>query len=211
MTARRLVLITAGAAVALGGFLWWQNRARPLPAAVAPNQPAPEFLPNLGWLNFSLDDVLYPGGRPEPVPVLSRPIEMGDNMLQPKGIRNKNPLNIEYSAANNWLGQVGTDGRFIVFDTEFNGIRAAARLLKNYRDRHGLGTVRGIINRWAPPSENPTGKYVDYVAKNAGVAADAPLGVADYPRVVAAMIKFENGIQPYETSLINSATAAGFQ
>ncbi|WP_160314734.1 hypothetical protein [Photobacterium swingsii] len=31
------------------------------------------------------------------------------------GIRNKNPLNIEYNERNNWKGQTGRNGRFCTF------------------------------------------------------------------------------------------------
>ena len=35
-------------------------------------------------------------------------------------------------------------------------------LMRTYRRKHGLTTIRGIINRFAPPSENNTEKYVRY-------------------------------------------------
>ncbi|WP_256871119.1 virion protein [Shewanella sp. Scap07] len=133
-------------------------------------------------------------------------------MAPTKGIRNNNPLNVEYSERNPWQGQSGTDGRFAIFETAFYGIRAAARTMKTYRDKHGLKTIEAIVNRWAPPSDNnPTQNYINFVANKAGVTATKPLSMADYPRVVAAMIHFENGYNPYEHSEISSATAAGFK
>lgn len=128
---------------------------------------------------------------------------------RPRGIRNNNPLNIEFNPANNWQGQIGTDGRFAIFDTPFNGIRAAARLLRNYDMKYGLNTVRGIVSRWAPPVENNTTAYVSSVAKRTGLFPDLVLAAADYPPLVAAMIYHENGQQPYDMALINMAVNDG--
>ncbi|WP_199899828.1 hypothetical protein [Shewanella marina] len=125
----------------------------------------------------------------------------------PRGIRNNNPLNIE--TGDNWQGLIGSDGRFAQFETPFYGIRAAGRTLRTYRIKYGLTNIAQIINRWAPPHENPTDKYIDFVATQAGISANQSLSMADYPRVVAAMIHFENGINPYEQNIINSAVAAG--
>jgi len=92
-----------------------------------------------------------------------------------RNVRNNNPLNIEYSIHNNWRGQIGQDGRFVVFDTEANGFRAAGVILKNYQRLHKLHTLRGIIYRWAPPVENNTESYVNFVSKGAGVHPDATI------------------------------------
>lgn len=129
---------------------------------------------------------------------------------KPKGIANHNPLNIE-AGRDKWQGMTGSDGRFIIFESVFWGIRAAARILKNYRDKRALNNVQSIVTRWAPPSDNnPTDRYIAFVANKAGVLATQPLGEADYPKVIAAMIHFENGYNPYDESIISSATAEGF-
>lgn len=128
--------------------------------------------------------------------------------MTPRGIRNNNPLNIRKSS-DNWQGKTGDDGAFVIFDTPHNGIRAAGRLLKTYRDKYGLVSIRGIINRWAPPSENDTESYITSVEKQTGLFRDLTLQAADYPAVVAAMIRHENGQQPYELALITAAVADG--
>lgn len=128
----------------------------------------------------------------------------------PRGIRNKNPLNIEYSESNKWDGQTGTDGRFATFSTPLYGIRAAARLLKNYANKYQVKTVREIIARWAPASENNVEAYVNSVVKRSGLFPDMYLAPGDYPALIAAMIYHENGQQPYDMALIKEATAAGF-
>lgn len=137
----------------------------------------------------------------------------------PKGIRNNNPLNIEYNARNQWDGQTGTDGRFATFSDAFYGIRAAAKLLKNYGKLYQANTVRSIISRWAPANgkapdgtryKNDVEAYVSSVEKRSGLFRDMHLSETDYPALIAAMIHHENGQQPYSMALITDATQAGF-
>jgi hypothetical protein len=207
---RRLVVISAAAAM---GY-WWYARKPKTPVAVnayqgqATPQPVSPFV-QPDYLNFDFEALLFPWkAAPQVEPSKKYPIQ-GDNSMMPKGIANNNPLNIESGA--NWQGLAGTDGRFAKFTSAFYGIRAAGRTLKTYRDRYGINTVAGIINRWAPPSDNnPTQNYINFVANKAGVNANSPLSVVDYPRVVAAMIHFENGYNPYEANEISTAVSAGF-
>lgn len=130
---------------------------------------------------------------------------------QPRGIRNNNPGNIEYNARNNWRGQlphdVKVESRFARFDTPYNGIRALARLLLNYRKLHGLRTVEGLISRWAPSNENDTRAYARAVATQMGVSIQQPLYLDQdtLERLVIAVIHHENGQQPYSTDLIAEA------
>lgn len=143
-------------------------------------------------------------------PTRERDPIMPNTGSRPRGIRNNNPLNIEFNAANNWQGQTGSDGRFAIFTTAFFGIRAGARLLKNYRDKHGLTTVRGIIARFAPAFENNVPAYINSVTKRSGLAPDLYLLPSDYPKLIEAMIHHENGEQPYSMELIEGAVNAGF-
>lgn len=95
----------------------------------------------------------------------------------PRAVRNNNPGNIDRTATA-WQGEDRSaearrrEPRFAVFHAPEWGFRAIARTLRTYRERHGLVTVRGIINRWAPPNENDTGAYVAVVARAVGVKPD---------------------------------------
>lgn len=125
----------------------------------------------------------------------------------PRGIRNNNPGNIE--KGQNWRGlsndQSG-DNRFAIFSAPLWGIRALARLLINYQRIHNLRTVREIISRWAPSHENNTSAYALAVARAAGVDPDQEIDVIPYlPRIVPAIIRHENGMQPYSQELISEA------
>lgn len=119
-------------------------------------------------------------------------------MTSPRGIRNCNPGNIEdgpFTQGCNGYAGPEPEGRFARFHGIEYGIAALVKLLKVYRARHGLTTVRGIINRWAPPTENETSAYVLAVARDVGVGPDDEL--ADnretFRALARAIAKHENG------------------
>lgn len=127
----------------------------------------------------------------------------GLNMATPRGIRNNNPGNIR-GAGYQWQGETGRDDKgFVIFSSPLYGLRAMARTLKTYREKHFLVTIRQVIERWAPDSENNTSAYVDSVAARSGIGADTYIEPDDYPALIAAMIYHENGQQPYSLELIN--------
>lgn len=125
-----------------------------------------------------------------------------------RGIRNNNPGNIRHGSSQ-WLGMspTQTDTEFVQFDDPVYGIRALAKLLKNYQSRYRLNTVRALISRWAPPNENDTDSYVKHVARVAGVHPDSVISVTDYIRpITEAIIKHENnGLLPYSEDQITKA------
>jgi hypothetical protein len=129
-------------------------------------------------------------------------------MSAPRGIRNNNPGNIRRSG-DPWQGLAKdqNDDAFFQFAEPKWGIRALARVLISYQDKHGLRTVRAIISRWAPPVENKTSSYIDHVAHRLGVGADDPLDIHDYRvlrGLVEAIIAHENGQQPYTDAQIDA-------
>lgn len=118
----------------------------------------------------------------------------------PRGYRNNNPLNIRKNAANAWKGKVvpGTDPLFEQFITMAYGYRAALYLLRKYIGQ-GHNTIRKIINKWAPPSENNTSSYVANVASRSGIGADTILSRTDQQslcKIAWAMAWSENGKAP---------------
>lgn len=130
---------------------------------------------------------------------------------QPRGIRNNNPGNIVFSPSNNWQGQLPhapqVEPRFSRFDTARNGIRALAKLLLNYRKVYGLRTVESLISRWAPSNENDTRAYAAAVSRDMGVPPQAGLHLDQntLAALVTAIIRHENGQQPYSAELIGDA------
>ena len=122
----------------------------------------------------------------------------------PRGIRNNNPGNLEWGQP--WQGLVpreqANDPRFCVFKAPAWGIRAIARTLITYYDKHRINTVRAAITRWAPPSENNTEAYVQHVARALGVGVNTPLNFHDYEvmrPLVEVIIRHENGVGPLKT------------
>nr|WP_246769583.1 hypothetical protein [Escherichia sp. E2593] len=128
-----------------------------------------------------------------------------------RGIRNNNPGNLEYSKSNPWVGQNGDDGRFAKFETPEHGIRALGRNLLSYQ-RQGIDTVNDIINRWAPPGDNnDTSAYVKAVCAQLGVHPDQQIDASNPDTLSAlcsAIIKHENGDQPYTKEQIGSGVSA---
>jgi len=131
-------------------------------------------------------------------------------MSTPRGVRNNNPGNIDYSPANKWNGQLGleegvTKPRFARFDTPENGIRALGKLLQTYQRVYGLNTVAKIISRWAPSNENDTAAYVRSVEQRIGAAPGVNIQLTDPATLkgfVVAIIIHENAGNPYSDAVI---------
>ena len=129
------------------------------------------------------------------------------NQKPPRGIRNNNPGNIRHGQ--NWQG-LNPEGRnidpaFCVFKSPVFGIRALAKVLMNYKKIHGLNTVRQIISRYAPPNENQTKAYIQTVASQIGVYPDTVIDIEERGILtvfIKAVIRMENGIQPYSDETI---------
>lgn len=130
----------------------------------------------------------------------------------PRGLRNNNPGNIRHNPNNNWQGarQNQTDSEFVQFISSAWGIRALMKTLRNYQSRHGLNTINGIINRWAPPVENNTGSYVDAVSARAGILPHQYIDLNSRATIISlasAIIHHENGRQPYTRAELEAAEA----
>lgn len=120
----------------------------------------------------------------------------------PRGYRNNNPGNLRPLLGTQiFEGQTGVDrdpamGAYCVFADAAHGIRAIVRELLTYNTKDRCGTVRQMIDRWAPPSDsNPTAAYVSNVATALKVDPDVPftLTAATAPPFVAAIIHQELG------------------
>lgn len=123
----------------------------------------------------------------------------------PRGIRNNNPLNIRIG--NVWLGEVDhpTDRSFEQFKEMTYGLRAGFIILRRYIRRYHADTVREIVSRWAPRSENDTDAYVKSVAARLNIDPDTPIKYEDKKTMVAlvdAMVRVECGC-PVEEKLIS--------
>ena len=118
-------------------------------------------------------------------------------MTIPRGLRNNNPLNIRHSA-DQWQGarREQTDKSFVQFESMAYGYRAMFVLLDSYRSKYGLCTIRQMLGRYAPPTENFTEGYIRFVASRTGIAPDEIVNTRadrDMIPIVAAMSQIENG------------------
>ena len=113
-----------------------------------------------------------------------------------RGIRNKNPGNLDKGDAWQGLDPEGKDPRFCVFKEMKYGIRALIKTLITYTTKRGCKTVRDIINRWAPSNENNTQAYIESVAKAINKEPDEVLDFSNtslYLEIAKAIAKHENG------------------
>ena len=131
-----------------------------------------------------------------------------------RGIRNRNPGNLDFNPAafvrDPWVGELGLEQhpnpRFTTFDTARHGIRALCKILLTYHrhrraaDGSQIDTVQEIVDRWAPPIENDTDAYAAQVRDALDVERDQVINPEDpttLMRLAAAIIRHENGTQPY--------------
>ena len=127
--------------------------------------------------------------------------------MQPRGIRNNNPLNIRHSA-DQWQGasEKQTDKCFVQFKSMAYGYRAAWKTLQSYYNRFCIQgkpfTIKNVIGRWAPPKENDTEAYIRSVMKLSSIGGKEnllpPENVDSYGRLskmIAAMTCIECGIR----------------
>ncbi len=132
----------------------------------------------------------------------------GDTFMT-RGERNNDPGNIRKNGIA-WDGAIspGNDKYFVTFNSPFFGIRALAKILINYYNHHGLNTVAGIINRYAPNSENSTENYIKFVAGALNVGKHQMLNLSDnniLSELIKAIINFENGRNIYSSDTIIAA------
>lgn len=89
---------------------------------------------------------------------------------------------------------------FQSFGSEADGVKAIARQLSLYQNRDHLDTVRGIISKYAPPSENDTEGYIASVSKRTGFDPNQKLDLNNKDQMsalISAITKQENSKSNY--------------
>lgn len=103
----------------------------------------------------------------------------------------------------------GKDGGFRSFATPEEGYNAlvgdiTAKVTGNSPAmRSKLGdnyqpTISNLISVYAPPTENDTQNYINFVAKDSGIDPNTPLTKDDINRIIPSMIKMEKGAKGAE-------------
>lgn len=140
-----------------------------------------------GWANYLLGRRIGLTTKP------FSPSNIG-NVSTQNGVAGDRPFNNP--------GNLRPPGRrtgFMQYATEEQGLMAMARQLQRYGSR-GNDTIRGIISKYAPSSENNTQAYIDAVGKKTGFGPDQKLDMSDsttLSKLMAAMTKQENSKTNY--------------
>lgn len=121
-----------------------------------------------------------------------------------RGIRNNNPGNIRKGSQRIWEGEIypGADPSFSEFKTMAYGVRALLIDLVN-KHKKGLRTVQSIIYKYAPPTENYSKVYAEFVADRMGLDVNEAFSMTpnNWIKFAKAIARFENG---NAASLINA-------
>lgn len=95
-----------------------------------------------------------------------------------------------------WAGEAQDqpDDRLVKFSGPTWGMRAGVKTLQSYQTRDGIKTMRQAIGRWAPPTENDTGAYVDDVCDRCSVGPDDEVNFETLmPTLIKSIVVHENG------------------
>ena len=200
------VVAEAGQGIAgmMGGNPMPMQAQAPMPMAAPMQAQTPMAAP----MQSSMPAPMQPPMRP-PVPQPQAPagiVAMAPGRTVPgissggPGVGSNNPFNIK-DFNQNWKGQTGATDGFVDFSSTDYGIRAADRLLGNY----DVNTIRDIISKYAPDSENNTEGYINFVSDFLNIPEDAPIDLNDPDArrsVLSAIAKMETGsdISPLEIS-----------
>ncbi|ECE2151950.1 hypothetical protein B8W18_06715 [Salmonella enterica] len=128
-----------------------------------------------------------------------------------RGVRNNNPGNL-VASNQGWDGELTSDGKFSRFDTPEHGIRALAKNMRTYQNRHDLNTVSQMISKFAPPEDhNDTATYIKAVSGMMGVDPEQHIDTSDagtLTKLVNSIITVENGSNPYTSQQISDCVLA---
>ena len=114
------------------------------------------------------------------------------------GERNNNQLNIRKVPGVRWRGELPSiqggagGGSFVRFESMTWGVRAALKLLRTYRDKYAATSIKEIITRWAPPTENNTEGYIAAVCRLTSFGGNERLTEKEWPALIKAMAVIES-------------------
>ena len=119
-----------------------------------------------------------------------------------RGIRNNNPGNIRHSCSK-WLGLclVQSDKYFCQFEKMEYGVRALLIVLRTYYNKHNCNTIRKVISRFAPSSENKTDEYIKFVCDYFVYSPDFKLSLHTCLSLSLAIMVYESNYRITSTEL----------
>lgn len=115
-----------------------------------------------------------------------------------------NYLNVKAPSDSYWLGQKGRDAHgHAVFRSPEWSLRAGSLVLRSYYQRHGIKTVRGIVERF---STNNHAEYTKYLCDRLKLEPDEEFDVMRrMPELLRHMVKFESAapVRPEHIHLLD--------
>jgi hypothetical protein len=121
-----------------------------------------------------------------------------------------------YAGYNNPGNLRDTLGFFKRFETPEGGVFAIANQLQRYQGLSKFGnanTIAKLISLYAPPNENDTVGYTNFVSKRVGIGANTPIDVindkATLAKIVSAITKMENNKTNISANDVNRVLAGG--
>lgn len=121
-----------------------------------------------------------------------------------------NPCNIRKNRII-WLGQLNSNEPFCSFDTLEHGLRAVFKIISSYHKR-GYITISDIISHYAPPSENDTQAYINFICNHVNYYSIAYVDLSNkelLKSIVRYMCLFESRTVVTD-SVLNSAYLLAF-
>lgn len=115
-----------------------------------------------------------------------------------------NYLNVKAPSDTYWLGQKGRDahGHAVFVSPEWS-LRAGTLVLRSYYQRHGIKTVRGIVERFSTCNHE---EYTKYLCARLNLEPDEEFNVMRrMPELVRHMVRFESGsgVKPEHIHLLD--------
>lgn len=116
----------------------------------------------------------------------------------------QNYVNLKAPHDHYWRGQVSRDlhGHAVFKSPEWS-LRAGALCLRSYARKHGIRTIRGIVERF---STNNHEEYIRFLCRRLGLKPDEPFNVVRrIPELLPAMVRFESGasVKPEHIAILD--------
>lgn len=137
---------------------------------------------------------IYDQAAPEAASLMKAASGMPKGRPLPRGVRNRNPGNLNYVGQAGAHLESGPNARFAAFDTQEEGIAALIDQLGKYAAR-GNDTIAGIVNKYAPAADNNNvSAYIASLTKATGKKANEHLDLSD----LGTLIPLVQGIVRHE-------------
>lgn len=116
----------------------------------------------------------------------------------PEGVACNNPFDLMDQGIK-WLGRTGSYRGIVKFKSPVDGVRAGMIDARSKVYHDGLDTPNLFLNKFAPPAQNNTLAYIDFMCKKIGIGATDKIDLSTPAKCVAwakAISEQEVGLNP---------------